>query len=450
MSDKKTTYLENRIEATLEKNKEGTTITFQRAKVKLRSPEEIDFLKAVDPVLQKEITVTDDEIVIQIQKPGDFQELAQIRKKPDMARHLLALQLVKEVKDFPLKRLHPVVCPENICFDRSLTPYFYHYGVQESIPPYEEEQELLLNELKATVAYILDGTYQYDEYIRFHDSLKLSRLAKAIMDTATVEELYDWLNQKIKELENLEKTFISLPERKWQVQKIMTIILTAILVPVLLFCIYGYFFQLPKQQAYVKSGEYFVRQQYTEVIKQLSRYNPEKMPYVVKYYLATSYVQFEPLTNEQRENVQSLLTLQTDENYFLYWIYIGRGDFDEAIEIARKMEYEDLIIYGLLKQEEKIKNDDSLTAEKRNEFLEPIEREIQEFVEKQERLLEEEEKKENEQNQHAEEDSSFIPEVHEEQQSSDQDDGESDEQAGVHENDQDAEDTDARDEEQDD
>ncbi|MBR8645918.1 hypothetical protein KEH51_23935 [[Brevibacterium] frigoritolerans] len=48
------------------------------------------------------------------------------------------------------------------------------------------------------------------------------------------------------------------------------------------------------------------KQKYSEVIDRLENYDPKKMPYVVQYELAKSYVTYEPLGDSQ-ENVENAI-----------------------------------------------------------------------------------------------------------------------------------------------
>ena len=84
------------------------------------------------------------------------------------------------------------------------------------------------------------------------------------------------------------------------------------------------------------------------------------MPYVVLYELAYSSVTNERLDEEQKKNVLSNITFQTDADYLMYWIYIDRGEAENAVDIARSMEDGELITYGLLKRREEVKADQKL------------------------------------------------------------------------------------------
>ncbi|MCU9612785.1 type VII secretion protein EssB [Caldibacillus lycopersici] len=389
MKEKEQSYLEKQLEATVSKTENEIIIVFQRTKVKMQDILEIQFLQTIDPVFQKDIIATEDEIQIIIHFPKTMNDFRKIKQKKAIHRRFFAHQIIKKVQVHSYERLHLLICPENIAFDASLTPYFYHYGVKESLPPYEKDEELQFNQLKAIVATIIDGQYKFEEYLNFHQTLKLTELANEIMQAKAMADLEQIVQQLILDLEKQEKSLVTIPKKQWKFQRYVLLALGILLVPSLLYSLYAIFFQIPKQSAYVKSNDYFLRQQYSNVMDRLERYNPEGMPYIVQYELALSYVRQEALTEEQRKNVLNMITLQTDPKIFLYWIYIGRGMYEEAIDIARSFEDQELIIFGLLKLREQIKMDDSLTGEEKQKKIAPIQTEIDEFEEEQKRLQEE-------------------------------------------------------------
>lgn len=398
MREQNRTFFEKQLEATIQKKDGKVTVIFQRTKVKLRDENEIEFIKTIDPVLQRDIEITEDEIRITSHLPDGFFDFPKIKKKNSMKKRIFALQLINKVQKHTLERLKLKVIPENIAFDPGLTPYFYHYGIKESLPPYEDDPEQLLEEVKATVAVIIDGENRFEEYLRYKDTLKMTDVAKRIMHTSSLEELATLVQELIFDLEKEEAKLIHVPKRRWAIQRYSILVLVFLLVPALFYSFFALFFQIPRQQAYVQSNNHFLRQQYSQVINVLERYEPKDMPYIVQYQLATSYVIHEELTEEQRKNVRSTITLQTDPKYLLYWIYIGRGMNDEAVDLARTMEDQELIIYGLLKLREEIRSDDSLSGKEKQEKIEQIQREIQEFEEEKKRLEEEKRQQEEEEN----------------------------------------------------
>lgn len=102
------------------------------------------------------------------------------------------------------------MAPENIVFDKGLTPYFLHYGVKESIPPYEHDEERVWQELKAAAALAVDGAFAFEDYLKFNETLTFSPEAKAILDAKSYDELLELIQTHIDELEAKAKhTYIS-------------------------------------------------------------------------------------------------------------------------------------------------------------------------------------------------------------------------------------------------
>ncbi|MCY9373987.1 type VII secretion protein EssB [Bacillus sp. T17B1] len=360
MSGKQKSYLENQLEAVAEKTDAGYTFTFQREKIKLLDGLEANVIKDVNPFFQKEIDVTDDEVIITIQPPPSYKAFRVIKAKDKKSKWQFAYQLVQAVQQHNLSRLNLIVAPENIVFDKGLTPYFLHYGVKESIPPYEHDEERVWGELKAAAALAVDGAFNFEDYLKFNETLTFSAEAKEILDAASYDELLELIQTHIDELEAKAKTYIHIPRKKWNIQRYIGLGLIVLLVPALIYSMYSLFFAQPKHQAIVDSNRAFLNKQYSEVISRLSKYDAESLPESVQYQLAYSYVEVEKqLLDYQRDNIEKLVTLQSEPQHFLYWIDIGRGDYKEAISIGHKLEYNPYIWLGLYKYKQQLLAEDS-------------------------------------------------------------------------------------------
>ncbi|MBD8138197.1 type VII secretion protein EssB [Bacillus sp. CFBP 13597] len=390
-------YLEKKTEAAMMKDEKGHSFVFQRAKLPMQDPLELQLIHEADDALQKHIEVTEDEVKIRVYPPASFFVFSKAKDKNPLSKWLSSYQIQKKIRNHELNRLQLVVCPENIVFDSSLTPYFLHYGVKDSLPPYEHNQDELFKETKATISALVDGQHTFEEYLLYHKTLKLSNESQSILSSGTWDELSTVIQNRIEALEKEEKAFVHIPEKKWKTGRYTLWGTVIVLVPLLLFAIYTLFFSQPKQDAYVESGESFLKQKYSEVIDRLENYDPKKMPYVVQYELAKSYVTFEPLEGVARKNVENAISLQTDSQYLLYWIYIGRGMSEEAIDLARIMEDRELIMYGLVNQKEQIKLDDSLSGEEKETQIKEVDTELSQY-EKEKKELDKQMEEQQDQN----------------------------------------------------
>ncbi|CAH0307640.1 type VII secretion protein EssB [Peribacillus sp. Bi134] len=396
MDEKKSSYLEKKTEAAMMKDDNGHLFVFQRAKLSMQDPLELQLIHEADDALQKHIEVTEDEVQIIVNPPASFFVFSKAKDKNPLSRWLSSYQILKKIRNHELSRLQLVVCPENIVFDSSLAPYFLHYGVKDSLPPYEHNQDELFKETKATISALVDGRYTFEEYLLYHKTLKLSSESQSILGTGTWDELSTVIQNRIEDLEKEEKAFVHIPEKKWKTGRYTLWGTVIVLVPLLLFTIYTLFFSQPKQEAYVESGESFLKQKYSEVIDRLENYDPKKMPYVVQYELAKSYVAYEPLDDVRKKNVENAITLQTDSQYLLYWIYIGRGMSEDAIDLARIMEDRELIMYGLVNLKEQIKLDDNLSGEEKETQIKEVDTELSQYEKELKELKEQLEEQQDE------------------------------------------------------
>ena len=151
-----------------------------------------------------------------------------------------------------------------------------------------------------------------------------------------------------------------------------------LLIPAVIFTFYYFIYEKPRNEAYLSSHEQYLGKKYSEVVTLLSPHSVKQMPYVVLYELAHSYVINERLTEEQKKNVLNNVTLRTDEEYLKYWIYIGRGEAEKAIDLSRSMEDVELISYGL-KRSEEIQADTTLSGEEKQQLLKAIDSEVDEY-----------------------------------------------------------------------
>ncbi|SNT46182.1 type VII secretion protein EssB [Bacillus sp. OK838] len=379
-------YLEKKTEAAMVKDDNGYLFVFQRAKLSMQDPLELQLIHEADDALQKHIVVTEDEVQIRVNPPASFFVFSKAKDRNLLGRWVSSYQIVKKIRNHELTRLQLVVCPENIVFDPSLTPYFLHYGVKDSMPPYEHNHDELFQETKATISAFVDGQYTFEEYLLYYKTLKLSNESKSILAAGTWDELTTVVQKRIDALEKEEKAFVHIPEKKWRMGRYTLLGTMIVLVPLMFFTIYTLFFSQPRQDAYVESGESFLKQKYSEVIDRLENYDPKNMPYVVQYELAKSYVTYEPLEGVAKKNVENAITLQTDSQYLLYWIYIGRGMNENAIDLARIMEDRELIMYGLVNQKEQIKLDDKLSGEEKETQIKEVDTELSQYRKEKEEL----------------------------------------------------------------
>lgn len=386
------TYLKDLIGVEINEEENKRTFIFQKERFGFKRSTEIVFLKEVNPEIRKEIVITDDELIIQADIPSSLKQFDEIQSEDAKSRWIFAHQLVEKVDAHPYPRLNLIVCPENIVYSKGMAPVFIYYGVMESLPPFRNDAERVWLETRAAVAAAVDGSFTYEEYLKYNEVLELNETSAKVMSIQNSRALLDYIEQQLENLDIKEQSFVKLPRKKWKMTKWLSIGLSVLLIPALLFAFIYFIHEKPKNEAYIDSHEYFLQRNYSQVVTVLSPYSIKSMPYVMLYELAHSFVTNEKLDEEQKRNVLSNITLQTDSDYLKYWIYLGRGEAANAVDLARSMEDGELITFGLLKRREELQADHTLTGEEKQYLLEEVDREVEEY----EKLMEQNEEDEAE------------------------------------------------------
>ncbi|SDB86931.1 type VII secretion protein EssB [Shouchella lonarensis] len=394
MSEKKQLYLEEQVGMQLEKDENNHyTITFQNEEIKLNDTLEAKVLDGCDLLTTREIKQSEDDFVIKIKPVIPLRSFGALKNKEESAKLFIAHALIQKVIEHDHDKLQLIVCPENLLVSDGLDVTFIHYGVKDSIPPYEKDNERVLLELRTTLLVLLDGNHRFKEYMNHHDTLKLPTKATSLLEQTTLEGLRELVSRWIQEHEQQEKLLHKVPKTKWTIQKWTGIGLGVALVPAIVYIVYVLAFLQPRQEAFTASHTAYLNENYSEVIDTLEPYAPSKMPRVVKFQLAQAYVATEQLKDKQKATLTNVLVLQAAEPYFDYWIAVGRGENEEAVDIARGLGDEVLIAYAQIKRREEIKNDKNLSGKEREDLIKEVEADIDDYMDKMKELAEEEEKR---------------------------------------------------------
>lgn len=388
-------YLEKVLEAKVIVEKEGIKVIFNKEKINLNDEIEINLLKELNPFIKKEITSTEDELFFEFDAESNYISFTKLIYLDERSRWMFASQLIKKIKLHSSNRLHLIVCPENILIDEGLTPYFLHYGVKESIPPYEKDTTRIWNETKALIAAVIDNKYVFEQYINYSDSIELSPIAKRILEAKDDNELLGVIQHQLKALVEEEKSYTKIPLKRWTWVRNSLIGVCVVLIPLCIYIFYSMFILQPRLERFVNVQEPYIQNNYSKIIDHLSNIKVEDMPKVIQFELATAYVVNEALTEIQKANVLKTISLQSDTRYLEYWVYIGRGQAQEALKISRQLEDIDLIVFALLHYEEQIKADYDLGDEEREKRLNEIELEKEKYTRQIEELNEMKEKENN-------------------------------------------------------
>ena len=274
----------------------------------------------------------------------------------------------------------------------------------------EEIQALPVSDRLRLAINVLDLAPALDEFLRqakcyavtlfgdwdfmelYQGTLELEDLPDCLVeirDATSLEEMKALLEKAYQERkEEEEKTLTLVSSRQHRIFKLATVWLSAVVALLVLPLIYLVFFQAPFKEKLLQADTAYLKVDYTGVIDELEGVAPSSLPTTQKYELATSYLQGLNFSEDQKKVILNNVTLKSDSLYLHYWIYIGRHDFTQALDTAKRIDDSDLIIYALRKEIKATRDSEKLSGEQREKKLSELEGEYKKYWDARSKLLE--------------------------------------------------------------
>ncbi|MFL2101362.1 type VII secretion protein EssB [Desemzia sp. FAM 23991] len=373
------------------KNNQEWTVALIKSAANLKNEQQLAVLKVPEPYfLPCTYEVTEDKLLFHyaIERPGYTAQDIQALDNTDKLKAVVNLLSIERFSSFPYTFfLHP----ENIYYDYNLIPSIAYRGIKEQMPPTEMNDVFLLRNLKSYIISLFQTQYNFtDLYEGNLENITGNEFIMHIKNAETFNQLAEYLkliyHQKTQE-DKLKYQKVDKKKYTWSRQ--LSIWFGAALVIALAALIYFVFIRSPFQNRLLQADAYFVQNNYSEVVSTLNPVDHTDLPVTQKYILAYSVVQGQNFNEEQKKVILNNVSLKSDTNYLDFWVHIGRGDFEEAIDVAKKIGDYDLILYGLVQIREQIVNNPDLTGEEREEQLSQYENQYDEYTKERDSILDE-------------------------------------------------------------
>ena len=274
--------------------------------------------------------------------------------------------------------------PDNLIVDDNLIPSIVYRGIRDLVPPYHLDEKSFTLQYKCLTIALFSKKYSYDELIAGSlQQAKDTEFERQVIELEDSKSLIQLLNRKYAE-EKLaaEKTMQVVPKKKFRLYKRLTFSMIALAVVLAVPLAYFGLVKIPFQSHLLEADRSFLATDYNNVINHLEDQEPEDLPDSSKYVLAYSYIKSERLSDKQKEAILNNISIKSDPNYLLYWIYNGRGDFNQSIDLAKYIDDPQLIMYGLIKQIEQVKNDPDLSGTEREKKVQDYQDQYETYAEK--------------------------------------------------------------------
>ena len=274
--------------------------------------------------------------------------------------------------------------PDNLLFDDNLVPSIVYRGIRDLVPPYTIDPMNFLHQYKCLAVALFSKKYSFDElYSGSLNNAKDTEFERKISEINDIHALITFLEDSYRtEQKTTEQNMQLVPQKRFRLFKQLSI--TMIVLSVLLATPLAYFgfVKVPYQEKLLTAHHDFLASDYGQVISDLEGQNADKFPNTTRYILAYSYINSEVMEGEQKAVIMKNISLKSDKNYLLYWIHNGRGELEESTDLAKYIEDPVLIIYGLIKQIEQVKNNPDLAGSEREEQVKELEEQLKNYQEK--------------------------------------------------------------------
>lgn len=365
----------------LEEMRDHVQVTLQANQYQLDRLEQFQpFLLPKRGLLEgKIITANEEELAIQYVKNSYMQSISQTVKKLDRFQRLLLTQRVNRLVEFLGSPVQPFIHPNNLfIFGEELL--LAHRGFMSTIVPYTADETSFIKQYRALVLFILHPKFVYEQLVEGSEILK-DELSKRIHQAKTITEIDHIIGEQVIQQKIIrEKKSKLVSKTSYLTFKCTSsVLLILTLVFAISSGIYA-FDKLPAQERVSTAEAQYIANDYAEVLKTLKNDSAEELPIGAKYVAAVSSVQLDNLSNEQKGAILNNLSQKSNENTLLYWIYIGKGDFEKALDIARNLGDSQYILHAYTKLYDATKANNKMNGEEKQERLIKYEEEINKYM----------------------------------------------------------------------
>ena len=267
--------------------------------------------------------------------------------------------------------------PSNLYYD-------YNFNVKIKMRDLKANDEIvntdnLILQYKSLIGCSFIKKYKYDDF--YNGGMSLLKKNKKTKDYYDLNSTEDIINKLLEDLKNKEKEdsekYIEIKKRDYNIKKFSIYGMSAVIAAFTAYTIYTAGFLIPFQKNVIKADNYYSDKNYEGVIKSLEKTRGMKLDKESKFKLAYSYIISENLSESQKKNITASLNEKSDENIMDYWIAIGKSDYDTAIDLGKKVQDDELLLYALLSKEKFVQDNTKMTGEEKQKAQSELEGQIE-------------------------------------------------------------------------
>lgn len=380
MSDVKLTFLGQ--DFVYKKNETNWEVHLKRSDVATQDMNRLLLLNLHHPMfLEQSMSFDDDTVQFNYKLEEDGLNLATIKARSLSEQLRLALNVLdlEQCLQLPVTFfLHP----ENLFITKDERVKIAYRAMPDIMVPASIDSEEFLKQAKCYIIAIFTEHPFSSLYEGALDVVEVPEFLDNIRKLLSVEDVRESLTAYYREKCEQESASLTIVKKsRYKLYKYASIWLSTLVVLLLIPLIYLVFIRNPFKEKMLDADTAFIKVDYSAVISELKNVDVDDLPYTQKYELAYSYIKSLDFSEDKEKVIMNNVTLKTEDLYLEYWIEIGRGNADDALDIAKRLDDSDLILYAIAQEMENVRNDDSLSGSNRESQLDDLQSEYDKYWE---------------------------------------------------------------------
>lgn len=229
----------------------------------------------------------------------------------------------------------PLIHPDNVYVNGGLLRVV-HCGLQDLLVPRRFDEALFLASLQAMVLQVFRPQLRFENLLVGAAALR-DRFSTAVRQASTPEELFAFLDAQVRqEQEQVVATKVSVPKRRYAWFRILGVLGMVAAVAAGVFA-----WQIESENrlhtAVIAAQARFLANDYAGTLAALEGQSVTALPVSAKYVLAVSSVSLADLSANQKQSILNTISEKSDEVTLNYWVAMGRGEFEQALDYAKNL-----------------------------------------------------------------------------------------------------------------
>lgn len=314
-------------------------------------------------------------LILSYTLPKFAQPLLQASKNAAYTDRLRLAIMLSSLAPWQNNNINLFMAPENIVVIDGQIKLAYR-GFEKLLAPADMNADEFLLRYKALVVTTINPKYKYAALIDGSRAIN-DQFEKSIMEATDINAVTEIIQDRH---QRLTMDLTSVKKKRYIALKWSASILAIATIGLGSGLFYLSGIKEPEQERIINSQAAFMTKDYNKTTDILKDDNPKKLSKSAQYVLANSYINLDNLTNKQKTTLLNNISPQSDTNTLLYWIYSGKGNFKEALSLAKNLGDNQLTLYAYTKLYDVTKADNKMAGSKKQELLSRYQKSINQYV----------------------------------------------------------------------